>query len=500
MTKASDLKTDIVSTQSTSECVNMKFSRETYLATFREHYPVSFSLIDPLPPEPDRSQRKQHIIDNKGRQSLHTPLHVRAPAEVLELLPVFPKSTVRSTYTLSGRRHMAGRSQTERCKKAMEQRIPRLHTSSLSFADFRPLQAPFIPELILNMVNTIEENCYRTNWNGLFEGSSRHLAKARSALISLIKLGCRAAAHRELLKTLHPQTVIVALRLFLNQFSPKPLHFSRFMLQQLLQNPLLDHFLRPNPNVKSTVQRCSLTQSRTQLDTLAFLMIHLHHALEYSPDPVDSKTKLCNLYGPLLISFAERPLLQQPGFYGAKTEEAAILNVILEVCDPDFWNHVTMLRVRGAFLFQTSREKQNYVVRKEIDFSGVEKFTVRRIRSIISVSSAGNLETENKTTDSDVHSNDSTKMSPSQMEKDLSHPSSFINWSDTDAFKKTEDPDCAWLSEDPVFIVRRGLPVRRTSDLLREIHLCRSGRIKKFLPPPPHTERQDDIRRIEEQF
>ncbi|OON15448.1 hypothetical protein X801_08749, partial [Opisthorchis viverrini] len=247
------------------------------------------------------------------------------------------------------------------------------------------------------MVNTIEENCHRTNWNGLFKSSSSHHAKARSVLFSLIQLGHRTTAHREFLKTLHPQTVIVALRLFLNEFNPKPLHFSRFMLREFLQNPLLDHFLRPNPNLKGTVQRCSLTQSRTQLDTLSFLMIHLHHALEYSPDTMESKTKLCNLYGPLLISFSERPLLQQPGFYGAKTEEAAILNVILDVCDPDFWNHMTMLRVRGAFLLQTSREKQNYVVRKEIDFSGVEKFTVKRIRSIISTSSAGNFKTENKT-------------------------------------------------------------------------------------------------------
>ncbi|TGZ71702.1 hypothetical protein CRM22_002505 [Opisthorchis felineus] len=497
MTSASNLEMDVASTQSTTECVNLKPSHEVYPVSFRERYPVSFNLIDPLPLQPDRSQSKQRAIDNKGRKSLHTPLHVRAPAEVLGLLPDFPKSTVRSNYTLLGRRHMAGLSQAGRCKGGMEQRIPHLYTTSLSFADFRPLQAPFIPELILNMVNTIEENCHRTDWNGLFEESPCRHAKARSALISLIQLGHRAAANREFLKTLHPQTVIVALRLFLNEFSPKPLHFSRFLLRELLQKPLLDHFLRPNPNLKSTVQRCSLTQSRTQLDTLSFLMIHLHHALEYSPDPVEGKKKLCNIYGPLLISFAERPLLQHPGFYAAKTEEAAILKVVLEVCDPDFWNHMTMLRVRGAFLFQTSREEQNYVVRKEIDFSGVEKFTVKRILSIIPTSNAGNFETENKTKESDVKSNDSSKISASLIEKDLSIPSIFVSWGDTDAFKKTEDTECASLSEDPVFIMRRGLPVRKTSDLLREIHLCRGGRIKKF---PTNSERQDDIRKTAEEF
>ena len=85
------------------------------------------------------------------------------------------------------------------------------------------------------------------------------------------------------------------------------------------------------------------------MDTLAFLMFHLQHALERGNPSIATKPTLAMLYGPLLVSFSERPLItdQDPTDY--KTEEAAIMEVVLEVCNLQFWDNLSMLQMHLAF-------------------------------------------------------------------------------------------------------------------------------------------------------
>ncbi|VDP88625.1 unnamed protein product [Echinostoma caproni] len=224
---------------------------------------------------------------------------------------------------------------------------------SLSLADFRPLKAPFVPDLIRYLVNLIEFYCYKTDWRKMYDPLTEQQTEARNCLVQILEIGNnRAKELRRTLRTLNGPIRIAMLRIFLNAFSIKPLHFSTALVQELVQRPLYDHFLRPNPKLRNLVQRAAIPQSRTQLDTLAFLMSHMLHALDYNPDTVDGKMRLCNVYGPLLISFAERPQLCRLTQGNARSEEAALLDVILEVCDLHFWNHMSMLKISGAFAYK----------------------------------------------------------------------------------------------------------------------------------------------------
>ncbi|VDN29726.1 unnamed protein product [Dibothriocephalus latus] len=108
----------------------------------------------------------------------------------------------------------------------------------------------------------------------------------------------------------------------------------------IIKRPLFDQFLRPNPNLKSIVKHTALPCNRTTMDTLAFLMLHLLHAWEYASNPLTAKLRLAKIYGPLLVSFAERPVVldQDPSDY--KTEEGGILEVVLEECNGQFWDNL----------------------------------------------------------------------------------------------------------------------------------------------------------------
>nr|CUU99644.1 hypothetical transcript [Hymenolepis microstoma] len=78
-------------------------------------------------------------------------------------------------------------------------------------------------------------------------------------------------------------------------------------------------------------------------------MFHLQHAWKGCVSNVASKTTLAKIYGPLLVSFSERPVITDQDPTNYKTEEAAILEVILEVCDLQFWDNLSMLKMHLAF-------------------------------------------------------------------------------------------------------------------------------------------------------
>ncbi|VDK35038.1 unnamed protein product [Taenia asiatica] len=73
----------------------------------------------------------------------------------------------------------------------------------------------------------------------------------------------------------------------------------------------------------------------------------LHFLLMY-PTSSNERALLAKIYGPLLISFSERPVAINKTITFA-SEEAALLETILEVCNASFWNHLGMLKINSAF-------------------------------------------------------------------------------------------------------------------------------------------------------
>ncbi|CAH8573230.1 unnamed protein product [Heterobilharzia americana] len=151
---------------------------------------------------------------------------------------------------------------------------------------------------------------------------------------------------------------IMTVRLFLNELDNKLLNFSHSATMNIVQSPLLDLFLRPNKRIRGIVQQITLSQSCVQMDTLSFIMIHLLHAWEYASNPIEGKVSLGRIYGNILISFSEKPELRglEPGEF--KTIESVLLEAILELCNFQFWQQLTMLKIRSVFEYISDMEKR----------------------------------------------------------------------------------------------------------------------------------------------
>ncbi|KAF5394755.1 hypothetical protein PHET_10354 [Paragonimus heterotremus] len=340
---------------------NEDYFQSPRLRDYYRLYPTSARLLDPLPPTPTLGTTRRTTINTEGKKSLQMILYVTSAVELHEPLSFDPSTVEWSLEDLLSKRYLEVERNRDSITPSEEFKLggPRLLGDSASLTDFRPLKAPFVPELVLYLVNEIETRCHKTNWDKMFEPLRKYHCDARRLLKQLLKVDSDHKTIKDILDVSDNSVIIVTLRMFLNEFHNKPLHFSRSLLEELISRPLFDHFLRPNPELPGIIQKASLPTSRTHLDTLSFLMIHLLHALEYCPDPLFGKARLCNLYGPLLISFAERPRLHRPNFSGVHSEEAAILDAVLEVCNSHFWNHMTMLKIDKAFEHLTYSKRQS---------------------------------------------------------------------------------------------------------------------------------------------
>ncbi|VDN40152.1 unnamed protein product [Dibothriocephalus latus] len=229
--------------------------------------------------------------------------------------------------------------------------------NQLTLADFRPLQAPFVPTVIKVLVNAIETDCHTaSNWEPIFSHHSQLSDRADMHSCVLLQNWNDWHFLMHQITSLSLPMKIAVLRSILAGFKQKPLHFSRRLMMDVIQRPLFDQFLRPNPNMKSIVKRAVLPCNRTTMDTLSFIMLHLIHAWEYASNPLEAKLRLSKIYGPLLVSFAEQPVVldQDPSDY--KTGEGAILEVVLEECNGQFWDNMGMSQLRRAFAIRTTLE------------------------------------------------------------------------------------------------------------------------------------------------
>lgn len=234
---------------------------------------------------------------------------------------------------------------TERQKVSEEKCCMR----NLSLTDFRPLQMPFVPDLICVLVSSIEIDCKNTSWNVCLEEQDNLKTQAWTNVRSLISSRWDKTRLNELVRTWTTPIKTATLRALLSAFPVKPLHLTKSVLKEFIKQPLYDQFLRPNPKIKALVRHVALLKTRTELDTLAFLMTHVIHVWESSANGIKTRSKLADIYGPLIISFTERPIIVDSDLCRNKTEEAALMEVILDVCDVQFWDHLGMLQIDRAF-------------------------------------------------------------------------------------------------------------------------------------------------------
>lgn len=220
----------------------------------------------------------------------------------------------------------------------------------LSLADFRPHKAPFVPYILKVLVNAIEDDSKNQGWDDVYSPSAPSQVELAELHACLLLQNSSHHHHvKRQVNALPLPLKVHTLRVLLSGFKQKPIHFSKNVLKEVIKRPLYDLFLRPNPNIKSLVRHTALPCSRTTMDTLAFMMFHLQHAWKECSPALANKATLAKLYGPLLVSFSERPIITDQDPLDYKTEEAAILEVVLEVCDLQFWDNLSMLKMHLAF-------------------------------------------------------------------------------------------------------------------------------------------------------
>lgn len=219
----------------------------------------------------------------------------------------------------------------------------------LNVADFSPMDSPYVPGIILVLVNVIESHCFRENfWAWMLCEWSDFYQEAVDLLGHLLFVHRQISFLQNVLEGLSPGLLIRTLRVFLSAFSPKLVHLFKHDIEEIIKRPLYDQFIRPNPKIRLIVQHALLPYSRTIIDTAAFLMLHIQHFLLMYPTSSTERALLAKMYGPLLISFSERPVAINKTITFV-SEEAALLEAILEVCNASFWNHLGMLKINSAF-------------------------------------------------------------------------------------------------------------------------------------------------------
>ncbi|KAL5107952.1 hypothetical protein TcWFU_007077 [Taenia crassiceps] len=219
----------------------------------------------------------------------------------------------------------------------------------LNVADFAPMDSPYVPGIILVLVNAIESHCFRENyWPWILCEWSDFHQEAVDLLGYLLFFHRQVPFLQNVLAGLSPGLLIRTLRVFLSALSIKLIHLFKHDIEQIIKRPLYDQFIRPNPNIRLIVQHALLPYSSTIIDTAAFLMLHIQHFLLMYPTSSTERALLAKIYGPLLISFSERPVAINKTTTFV-SEEASLLETILEVCNASFWNHLGMLKINPAF-------------------------------------------------------------------------------------------------------------------------------------------------------
>ncbi|KAM7533487.1 hypothetical protein Aperf_G00000121894 [Anoplocephala perfoliata] len=348
--------------------------------------PHSQILLDPLPSAPSSTEPQQRIIGKIDRSALTLHLQILASSDYIlpssvtftdsvapEIIQKQPSHVKKEVSRKLGDRIIPTpkrgttlyfdtllQDEAKLTRESLFQQILALGVSEvvrnmlrrreLSLADFRPNKAPFVPYILKSLVIGIEGDSRQQGWDDVFSPSGPSQLELAELHACLLLQNSNHHHHVKRQVNAIPLPLKVhTLRILLAGFKQKPLHFSKNVLKEVIKRPLYDLFLRPNSNIKSLVRHTALPCSRTTMDTLAFMMFHLHHAWKECSPALSNKATLAKLYGPLLVSFSERPVITDQDPLDYKTEEAAILEVVLEVCDLQFWDNLSMLKMHLAF-------------------------------------------------------------------------------------------------------------------------------------------------------
>ncbi|TPP56944.1 hypothetical protein FGIG_11167 [Fasciola gigantica] len=332
---------------------------------------VSGQFIDRFPNKPSRRSPHQRCILPFRRETNEKAVIYLTATSLFEKVKqeVDESGAERDTVLKMKQNSECGNQQ-----KRSRNRETRLFREPLMLLSFRPLLAPFVPDLLRLLVNSVETYCYDHNWSLVYEPLPEYYDAGEKALIRLIAVWHDQKEMKKIIKRISVPVRIVAIRLFLDKLAIKPLLFKRKHVNELVKVPLFDFFLRPHPRVRAVVQRAITASSAVHVDTMAFMMIHLIHAWEYAQNPVEGKLQLASIYGHLLISFSEKPELRGMEYGEGKSIESALIEVVLEICDYHFWNHLTSLKIRAAFKNITDFERVQVAVENNLKRESVRQF------------------------------------------------------------------------------------------------------------------------------
>ncbi|KAG5455165.1 hypothetical protein CSKR_203838 [Clonorchis sinensis] len=215
--------------------------------------------------------------------------------------------------------------------------------SGINLTDMRPSGAPFVPQLVKVLITFIEKDCEPNSWQPVLAYHGKLRRQAEEHATKLISNYSNTGLLETLVNSLDVNMRVATLRAFLGMLSVKPLHLTKTQVKRITRWPLYDQYLRPNTMIKKFVLEVVIPQTRTTQDTLSYIMLHIIRVWKFSVPT--QRSRLIEIYGPLLISFTERPIIVDRELSLDKTPESALLEAIMNVCDSQFWNHFLMSKV-----------------------------------------------------------------------------------------------------------------------------------------------------------
>ncbi|TGZ48622.1 hypothetical protein CRM22_010968 [Opisthorchis felineus] len=231
--------------------------------------------------------------------------------------------------------------------------------SGINLTDMRPSAAPFVPQLVKVLINFIEKDCEPNSWQPILAHHGKLRRQADEHAAELVRNYSNTGRLETLVNSLDVNMRVATLRAFLGMLSVKPLHLTKTQVKLITRWPLYDQYLRPNKMIKTLVREVVIPQTRTTQDTLSYIMLHIMRVWKSSAPT--QRSRLTEIYGPLLISFTERPIIIDRELSLDKTPESALLEAIMNVCDSQFWNHFLM-----SIVDETLSHEQVFPVQKRI--------------------------------------------------------------------------------------------------------------------------------------
>lgn len=226
--------------------------------------------------------------------------------------------------------------------------------------DQKAIESPFVPMVLKTIVLNIEDFCAQEgNGDKWYEDLSFEKADRQLAL-SLLQKSFQIKQNEdnleELLDNYPIKIYLCMLKIYLLNFPKRLFYINVEDLRKLCQHSLYDKIQRIKPHVKPFISNIVMRMTRTEMDTLSFMMIHVLHLFEHSKTPHITKTVICEFYGSLIIKLQEKPLV------GSSTDlntiEATILQGFIDSADTFFWNRFGSNRMLGVFRCLTPFEEK----------------------------------------------------------------------------------------------------------------------------------------------